>query len=143
MRISVGTRYAGENEFKECVDSINRQKDVTFEHVIFKNLGNKEAPDTLYRTFMERSDEFDLLIKVDADTVLLDDHLFSNISQKFRENEWLELLQIRVRDFFSDQLIWGLNSFRSTVKWKPEKRTCLLTIFHQCPKIVGLVIAKS
>lgn len=134
MRIFVGTLYAGENEIEECVDSINRQKGVTFEHVIFKNLGNKEAADTLYKTFMDRSDEFDLLIKVDADMVLLDDHLFSNISQKFREHDWLDLLEIRLHDFYSDQLIWGLNSFRSTVKWKPAQDNLFIDDFPPVPK---------
>jgi hypothetical protein len=134
MRIFVGTLYAGENELEECVDSINRQKGVIFEHVIFRNLGNKEAADTLYRTFMDRSGEFDLLIKVDADIVLLDDQLFSNISQKFRENDWLDLLEIRVHDFYSDQLIWGLPSYRSTVKWKPAEENLFIDDFPPVPK---------
>jgi hypothetical protein len=134
MRIFVGTLYAGENEFDECVDAITRQKDVTLEHVIFKNLGNKEASDTLFKTFMERSSEFDLLIKVDADTVLLNDQLFSKISQKFRENDWLDLLEIRLHDFFSDQLIWGLNSYRSTVKWKPAQENLFIDDFPPVPK---------
>jgi len=135
MRIFVGTRYAGENEFEECVDSINRQKDVIFEHVIIKNLGNKEATDTLYKTFMERSNEFDLLIKVDADMVLVDDHLFSNIEQKFRENDWLDLLEIRVHDFYSDQLIWGLSSFRSSLKWKPVQENLFVVHIEDVPPV--------
>ena len=134
MRIFVATLYAGENEFEECVESINRQKGVTFEHVILKHLGNKEAADTLYKTFMERSAEFDLLIKIDADTVLVDDHLFSNISHKFRENDWLDLLEIPLHDFLSDQLIWGLNSFRSTVKWKPAQENLFVDDFKPVPK---------
>ena len=134
MRIFVGTLYAGENELEECVDAINRQKGVTFEHVIFKNLGNKEAADTLYKTFMERSGEFDLLIKVDADIVLLDDHLFSSISQIFLEKEWLDLLEIRVHDFYSDQLIWGLSSFRSTVKWQPAQENLFVDDFPPVAK---------
>jgi len=134
MRIFVGTLYAGENELDECVESVSRQKGVTFEHVIFKNLGNKEAADTLYKTFMDRSGEFDLLIKVDADIVLLDDHLFSNISQKFRDNDWLDCLEIRLQDFYSDQLIWGLNSFRSTVKWKPAQENLFIDDFPPVPE---------
>ena len=134
MRILVGTLYAGENEFNECVESITRQKNVTFEHVIFKNLGNKEASDTLFKTFMERSNEFGLFIKVDADTVLLDDQLFSKISQKFRENDWLDLLEIRLHDFFSNQLIWGLNSYRSTVRWKPAQENLFIDDFPPVPK---------
>jgi len=135
MRIFVGTRYAGENEFEECVASINRQKDVTFEHIIFKNLGNKEATDTLYKTFMDRSTEFDLLIKIDADMVLLNDHLFSNIEKEFRKNDWLDHLEIRVHDFYSDQLIWGLNSFRSSVKWNPVQENLFYLHIDDIPPV--------
>lgn len=134
MRIFVGTRYAGENEFEECVDSVNRQKGATFEHVVFKNLGNKESADTLYKTFMQRSGEFNLLIKVDADIVLLDEYLFSNIAKKFHENDWLDLLEIRIHDFFSEQLIWGLPSYRSTVKWKPVQENLFIDDFPPVPK---------
>ena len=35
MRLFVGTLYAGENEFEECVDSVKRQKGVAFDHIIF------------------------------------------------------------------------------------------------------------
>ena len=90
MRILVGTLYTIENEFDECVASINRQSHSDFEHFILENLPNKHAHDTLYRTFMERSGDFVLLIKVDADMVIEDEDLFAKIVDKFRVNEWSE-----------------------------------------------------
>jgi hypothetical protein len=120
MRIFVGTLYTIENEFEACVASIERQTYRDFQHFVFEGLPNKEAHDALYRAFMDRSDEFDLLIKVDADMVIEDQDLFAKIVRKFRANEWLEDLEIAVHDFFSDQLIWGLHTYRNTVRWEQD-----------------------
>ena len=121
MRIFVGTLYTIENEFEECVASIEQQSYRNFEHFIFRNLPKKEAHDALYRTFMDRSDEFDLLIKVDADMVIEDEHLFAKIVNKFQANDWLQQLQIAVYDFFSDQLIDAMHTYRNSVKWQKNE----------------------
>ena len=123
MRIFVGTLFTIENEFDECVESIKGQSYRNFQHFIFENLPNKEAHNALYSSFMNMSCEFDLLIKVDADMVIGDKNLFSNIVNKFLNNAWLNELEIAVHDFFSDQLIWGLHVYRNIVKWeKNEER---------------------
>jgi hypothetical protein len=70
---------------------------------------------------MNRRDEFDLFIKVDADMVIEDEDLFAKIVRKFRVNDWLKNLEIAVHDFFSDQLIWGMHAYRSNVTWKQNK----------------------
>jgi len=118
MRILVGTLYTIENEFDECVAAIQSQTYRNFEHVVIKGLPNKEAHDTLYGSFMDRADEFDLMIKVDADMVIQSERLFSRIVQRFREENWLELLTIAVHDFFSDRLINGMHTYRNSVKWE-------------------------
>ncbi len=130
MRIFVGTLYSGENEFEECVASINRQKEVDYQHFVFKNLGAKEGANTLYQTFMDHSNEFDLFVKIDADMVLLDDFLFAKISQTFLKHDWLELFEIQIHDFFTNQPIWGLNTFRSTVKWDSFNDELFVDDFH-------------
>ena len=130
MRIFVGTLYTIENEFEECVSSIRGQSYSDFEHFVLKNLPNKEAHDTLYRTFMERSDDFDLFVKVDADMVIGDGDLFAKIVAKFRNNEWLKDLEIAVYDFFSDHLIWGMHTYRNTVRWQPNNENLFV---DSCP----------
>ena len=116
-RILVGTLYSGENEFEECVASIKKQSYQNFEPLVIRNLPNKEAHDTLYKTFMDRSHEFDLMIKIDADMVIENERLFEKIVRKFQRNDKLKDLEIAVFDFFSNQLIWGMHAYRNTVKW--------------------------
>lgn len=123
MRIFVGTLYTIENEFDECVRSIEQQSYKNFDHFVFRDLPNKEAHVTLFKTFLEQANKYDVLIKVDADMVLSNASLFENIVRKLEENDWAEILSIGVHDFFSDQLIWGLNAYRNTVRWNFEKNT--------------------
>lgn len=118
MRIFVGTLKTIENEFEECVASIERQTYQNFEHFVFEDLPNKEAHDTLYRSFMERSDEFDLLVKVDADMVIENEALFEGIVERFEEHPQLQDLEIAVQDFFSDRLIWGMHAYHRSVEWE-------------------------
>lgn len=121
MRILVGTLYTIENEFEECVSSIKRQSYSDFEHFVIRNLPNKEAHDTLYRTFMDRANEFQLFTKIDADMVVENEHLFARIVDKFNMTAWVKDLLIAVHDFFSDQLIWGMHTYRNTVRWSQHE----------------------
>lgn len=122
MRILVGTLYTIENEFAECCASIRAQTYQNFEHLVIQGLPNKEAHDTLYRTFEQRSAEFDLMIKVDADMVIEDNHLFEKIVSRFAADPLLNWLSLQVHDFYCNRLIWGLNIFRNTIRWlyRPE-----------------------
>ena len=124
MRILVGTLYTIENEFTACVESINQQTHRAFEHFIIRDLPNKQAHDTLYRSFMTRADEFDLFMKIDADMVLIDDRFFEKIIQRFQTQPnrpstgGMNALIVSVQDWFSDRLIEGLHTYRSRVRWE-------------------------
>ena len=118
MRIFVGTLYSGENEYTECLEAIQKQSFRNFKHFIFENLPNKEAHDKLYNLFLTKSSQFDLLVKVDADMVLCNRHLFRNVVERFAGDDNLEHLEIPVHDFFSNRLIWGMNIYRNTIKWR-------------------------
>jgi hypothetical protein len=128
MRIFVGTLHTIENEFEECVASIQRQTYTNFQHFIFEHLSNKEAHDTLYATFMRRATEFDLLIKVDADMVIEDRELFAKIVYKFSKNDHLKELDIPVYDWFSDQLVSGMRTYRNSVKWQRNSENLFLDL---------------
>lgn len=117
MKLLVGTLYTIENEFDECCASIERQTHRNFDHVVFRNLPKQEAHESLYGLFMSKSDEYDLLVKVDADMVLPDRDLFGKIVRRFESDPELDLLLIAVHDFFTDRLLMGLNVFRNTVRW--------------------------
>jgi hypothetical protein len=117
MQLLVGTLHTIENEFEECLKSLSSQSFNSYKHIVISGLPNREAHEKLYKTFMSNSNEFDLYLKLDADMVLLDTELFSNVVRKFQKNSYLKDLEIAVFDFFSDQLIWGLHFYRNTVKW--------------------------
>jgi len=123
MRLYVGTLYTIENEFDECVQSIKAQSYVHFDHCVLRNLPNKEAHVTLFKSFLAKAGEYDVLVKVDADMILVSDSLFENIVRVLKANEWADVLSIAVHDFFSDQLIWGLNVYRNSVRWDFEKQS--------------------
>ena len=123
MRIFIGTLYTIENEYEECVQSIHQQSFHNFDHFIFLYLPNKEAHYQLFKTFIDQCDKYDVLVKVDADMVLSRPTLFAEIVQELEANPWAEVFSIAVHDFFSDQLIWGLNAYRNTVRWNFDKDT--------------------
>ena len=134
MKIYVGTLYSGENEFEECVAAIRSQTYKNFDHYVFKDLPNKEAHMTLFKSFLERSEEYDVLFKVDADTVLSYDTLFEKIVYKLQTNDWLDVYSIAVYDFFCGQLLnAGFAVYRNTVRWNFEKETMFVDIPEGSP----------
>lgn len=128
-RILVGTLHTIENEFEKCCESIRRQDGVYVEHFVVHNLPNKEAHDTLYRKFMERAQDFDFFVKVDADMVIENHLLLYGIAEKFASMPTVFDLQILVHDFFTDQLIGGMHAYRNTVKWERNTENIFVDIF--------------
>lgn len=118
MNLFVGTLYTIENEVRDCLESIENQTYRKFKLFIFENLPKKAAHQTLYQSFMDKADQFDLLVKIDADMVLVRNDLFEKIVEKFQTNPGIKELEIAVHDFFSDQLLWGLHAYRNNVRWE-------------------------
>ncbi len=117
MKILVGILYSIENEFDACIQAIQKQRYTDYEYFIISGLPNKEAHDTLYKSFMDRAGEFDLFIKIDADMVLLKDNFFDKVVEIFKHRQDLGLLKTRLWDFYTDSEIGSLNIYRSNVKW--------------------------
>lgn len=123
-KILVGTLFSGENEYAACLEAIRKQSFQNFDHMLIENLPELEAHNKLYRAFIDHADEYELLIKVDADTVLLSKELFARIVEKFEQNQWLEVMNIGVLDFFTDEMIpAGIQIYRNTVRWDFSKDT--------------------
>jgi len=117
MKIVVGTLYCGENEYEACCAAISSQTLKPVEHFVIENLPNHEAHDAIYKRFMSFEKEADLFIKIDADMVLDRPTLFEEIAAEFEQDNELDHLQIALHDFFTNQLIAGINTFRSTCRW--------------------------
>ena len=120
MRILVATMHTIEDEYEECVASIRRQSYQNFEHVIFHNLPSAEAHEQLYGTFMQRAEEFDLLVKVDADMVLEDPELFEGVVRRMQEMPNIDLLTLANRDGLLGCRWLNFHTFRNTVKFPPR-----------------------
>ena len=83
-----------------------------------------EAHYQLYKTFLDHAQEYELLVKVDADTVLCSDELFSRLVETFAQDPFLEVLNIGVLDFFTDCMIpAGIQIYRNTAHWNFENDT--------------------
>jgi hypothetical protein len=110
--------YCGENEFGALKRSLQDQNYPHWEHVVYKDLPNKEAHDRLYRTFMEEQVEFDLFLKLDADMVFRSGEALEQIVRIFEEDPDLDHLTLAVRDWYSDSLIEGLHTFSDKARWE-------------------------
>lgn len=118
IKIFVGVLYSGENEYQECMESIRSQHYGNFDLFKYEYLPKLEAHTRLYNAFLDQREIYNLLIKIDADMVLNSPTLFEKIVEKFEQNPWLEVFGIGITDFFSGEMINGLNSYRNTVKWE-------------------------
>jgi hypothetical protein len=119
MRLLVGTLYAGESEFDECVAAIAAQSHPHVEQFVLRDLGEMEAHDALYRTFMERAGDVELFVKVDADLVIESRQLFARIAERMSRLPEVDQMSIAVDDFFSGLMLLGLHVYRSHVRWPP------------------------
>ena len=120
VRLYVGTLHTIENEFEECVAAIHRQAHRNFKHFVFSGLGNEESHAALFGDFASKRDRFDLMVKIDADMVIQNEHLFEKIEAQFLRTD-LKVLSIAVHDWFSDRLISGLNTYRNDISWRGDE----------------------
>ena len=134
MKLLVGTLYSGENELEECLKSIHAQRYTNYDHILIENLPELEAHYQLYKTFLDHTQEYELLVKVDADTVLISEHLFDRIIDRFSSEPSLEVLSIGLHDFYTDTIINGLQISRNTVRWDFSKNSIFTDIPILDPK---------
>ena len=118
MKVLVGILYCGENEFTSCLASIKSQNYKHFDYFIIENLPNQLAHNSLYQKFMNRANEFEYFIKIDADMVLCRNTFFTEVISEMENSLEIDNLQIAVHDYFTDSLIYGLHVYRSSVKWR-------------------------
>lgn len=117
MKLLIGTLYTIENEFEACLRSVREQTYPVANHHVIRDLPNKEAHAALFRYFLDRTAEYDLLVKVDADMVLTRPTFLAEVVAEFAREPHLEQLQVWVHDWFTDRLIGGMNVYRNTISW--------------------------
>ena len=124
-KVMVGTLHGYENEFERCKASVARQSHPNLEHVVLSGLSKKDSVSTLMERFLDS--DADILVKVDADMVLLETDLVSRVVEVFAMAPDLQLLQMAVMDFFSGQAMQGINAYRRSIDWRTERQDRLFT----------------
>jgi hypothetical protein len=120
-RIFVGTLSSGEAEFDSCKAAILLQQNIVIEHCVISGLQEQEAHEALWQTWNKVKDTFDLFVKIDADTVLLDNNALRNVYDLFAADSNITGAQVLLHDYFTDQLIAGMNFFTPQVLFVKAK----------------------
>lgn len=120
-KIFVGTLYSGEAEFEACCKEIDKQSGVEVHQKVISFLPEYKAHNKLWSYWEKVKDDFDLFVKIDADTVLNDNFALLKISELFNDIN-VTGAQILLHDYFTDDLIAGLNVFSKQVIFKPSRR---------------------
>ena len=120
-KIFVGTLYSGESEFQDCCKAIKDQQEVIIKHKVISNKPEYEAHNLLWEEWEKSKLDYDLFVKIDADTVLNSDSALFRISKLFHDIK-ITGAQILLHDYFTEDLIAGLNVFSKKVIFKPSRR---------------------
>jgi len=117
--IFIGTLFNGESEFLEHAKAIHFQEKVIIKHHVIKNLPEHKAHEQLWIDWQANKHNFDLFVKIDADTVLNRKTALFEIAKLFEQIN-VTGAQIKIFDYFSCSLISGINAFNSEVKFKKK-----------------------
>ncbi len=120
-RIFVGTLACGEAEFDDCCRAVAMQQGVEVTHHVIANQPEFEAHNQLWEAWDQAKSSCHLFVKVDADTVLSRPNALADISALFA-NPLVTGAQILLHDYFTNQLIAGLNAFSPVVTFHPSSR---------------------
>ena len=117
-RVFIGTMYCGEGDFTQCCDAIDKQSGVSLMHVTVNNLPEKEAHNALWSSWRQARHNFDMFVKVDADTVLAHDEVLLEFWKVMEANPRVTGIQAPLLDYFTDGYINGLNCFSPRVTFR-------------------------
>jgi hypothetical protein len=118
-RLLILTLSTGEAALPVLTRQLARQSFRNFEHEVIVGLPNRAAHARLYRTVMERANDFDLFLKLDADMTLRADTSLDDVVRATETRPDGQHLVFRVWDCFTEEETLGVHVFRSGVRW-PE-----------------------
>ena len=122
-KVLVLTLFSGEAEFDRCRSSLERQHYLSWEQRVIENLPNTEAHARLYETIMAESGNFGLFLKLDADMVLADEEVLTDLVRVFAERPDLDHLVVAVSDWMTDSHIVGAHLFSNRTRWQQHEET--------------------
>jgi len=121
--VLVLTLFSGEAEFDRCRSSLEQQEYPSWEHRVIEHLPNTEAHARLYETIMMERENFGVFLKLDADMVLADGEVLSDLVRVFEERPDLDHLVVAVADWMTDSHIIGAHLFSNRVRWRRHAET--------------------
>ena len=121
--VLVLTLYSGEAEFDRCRSSLEQQEYPSWEQRVIEHLPNTEAHERLYETIMAERESFGLFLKLDADMVLADSAVLSDLVRVFEQRPDLDHLVVAVTDWMTDGHIIGAHLFSNRVRWRRHEET--------------------
>jgi len=132
-KILILSLYSGENEFAACKQALEGQSYTNWNLQTIENKPNLEAHHTLYKTIMERSGEYDMFIKLDADMVLCDDRALERVVGCFNARKGIDHIIFAVHDFLPDRLSLGMHVFSNRVRWNLADESLFVDPNPECP----------
>ena len=109
ISIDVITAYCGESQINECIRMVKLQKNVIINHIIVRDKNFLESQiETFNHAYSSKSK---YVCKLDADMVLPNELYLNNVVKHFTDD--INIITIKVDDFYSDTKIWGFHIFRS------------------------------
>lgn len=119
--VFVGTLASGEAELEQCKAAVARQAGpVHVVQEVISGMPERAAHDALWELWRSIRSKYDVFVKIDADTVLLNDFVLARISEAFELNPRLTGMQLPILDYFTNGPIAGLNAFSPHVEFRPS-----------------------
>lgn len=117
MNVMIITMFSGENEYEQCKESVKNQiTEHNVAHRFIENKQNLEAHNELYKIVMVESDKFDYFVKLDADMVFEKESALQDLVTMAGASG-ADIFSIPVHDYMTNSMIWGINVYRSGLRW--------------------------
>lgn len=115
-KVLIGILYCDEQDFEQCIETLEAQTFNNHDHFLIENLPNKLAHDTLYSEFMAKSESCDFFLKLDADMAFKSNTALQEMVEACTKNQLAHLFAY-VYDCPSEIAIPGIQMFASSTKW--------------------------
>src|SRR5918992_979837 len=116
-RILVGILACGENEKSDAIAALKAQTYSDWDFFLIEDKPNKQAHEELYDRFAQSKLQYDLFLKLDADTVFIRTSALQEISDLFHATPDIVGAGIDLIDFYSNSLIPSLAVATGGVEW--------------------------
>jgi hypothetical protein len=119
-KVLVGTLYSGEAEFQRSSRSIESQEECLVTHRVIQGLSEYKAHNELWELFNDEGSGHELLVKIDADTILGSHIVFKTVHKLLLPTKF-DGVQLDLFDQLSESRIKGMGFFRPSVYFRKSR----------------------